>query len=87
MTATGTQSAVAVRIFHLIDTHNDRRLSSHRTLAAAVDADRKYQRAVKRANGQSSYIPTQYREGGSVKTWRTNSKPVDDDAVMCAYAD
>lgn len=68
-------------MYHLIDTFNDRRISSHRTLKAAIEADRKYDRAVKRANGQSSYIPTQYREGGNQRNWRTESKPVDIDDV------
>ncbi len=40
------------------DTFNDRTVSNHRSLDAAVKADRKFQRAIKRSNGQSSYIPT-----------------------------
>ena len=45
-------------MFHLIDTFNDRLISRHRTLLAAVKADLAYDRAVKRRNGNSSYIPT-----------------------------
>lgn len=32
--------------------------SQHRTLAAAVDANKRLQAAVKRANGSTSYLPT-----------------------------
>lgn len=45
----------------LYDTFNRRRISRHRTLEAAVRADRKLQRAVRRANGATSYLPTEYR--------------------------
>lgn len=33
-------------------------MSKHRTVEAAQEADRKFQRRVKAANGQGSYIPT-----------------------------
>lgn len=65
-------------MFHLIDTFNDRRISSHRSLEAAIKADRAYDRAVKRANGESSYIPTEYREGGNQRNWREQSVRVDE---------
>ena len=42
----------------LTDTFNDRTISTHRTIDAAVKAQIKHQRAVKRANGAHSYIPT-----------------------------
>ena len=42
----------------LLDTFNNVTISSHRTLAAAVKAQLAHARAVKRWNGQSSYIPT-----------------------------
>ena len=42
----------------LRDTFNDCVISRHRSLVAAVRADRLFQRKVKRANGRSSYIPT-----------------------------
>ena len=42
----------------LTDTFNGRTISRHRTVKAAVKADKAHNKAVKRANGQSSYIPT-----------------------------
>ncbi len=41
-------------------------ISGHRSLSAAVTASAKFSRAVRRANGQNSYIPTriEYRDGG-----------------------
>ena len=51
-------------MFELYDTFNGHTISRHRSIEAAVKADRKFQRAVKRANGDSSYIPTQIREDG-----------------------
>jgi hypothetical protein len=71
-------------MYHLIDTFNNRRISSHRTIEAMVKADNKYADAVARANGSSSYIPTQYRVGGSQRNWRTESSAVDIEAVMHA---
>ena len=43
----------------LRDTFNDRIISTHRTIEAAVKAEIRHAKAVKRANGKSSYIPTQ----------------------------
>lgn len=40
------------------DTFNKRTVSNHRTLLAAVKAERKFLKAVKRSNGKNSYIPT-----------------------------
>ena len=40
------------------DTFNDRTVSSHRTLLAAVKAKAKFNRSVRRSNGTNSYIPT-----------------------------
>lgn len=37
---------------------NDRVISRHRSLNAVAKANDRLQRAVKRANGQSSYMPT-----------------------------
>lgn len=37
---------------------NNKVLSRHRSLIAAAKANDKFQRAVKRANGRDSYIPT-----------------------------
>ena len=42
----------------LTDTFNGCTISRHRTVKAAVKADKAHNKAVKRANGQSSYIPT-----------------------------
>ena len=43
-------------MYILTDTFNDRELSKHRTLEGAVKAQRKHLRAVKRANGENSYL-------------------------------
>lgn len=45
-------------MYKLIDTFNNCTISRHRTVEAAVKADIRFQRAVKRANGTNSYIPT-----------------------------
>lgn len=44
--------------FTVVDTFNNTIRSTHRTLEAAVKAERRFGCAVKRANGASSYIPT-----------------------------
>ena len=46
------------QLYRVLDTCNDRTVSHHRTVYAAVRAKAKFLRAVRRANGQSSYIPT-----------------------------
>ena len=51
-------------MFELYDTFNGHTISRHRSIEAAIKADRKFQRAVKRANGSNSYIPTEIRENG-----------------------
>ncbi len=43
-------------------------MRSHRTLFAAIKSDAKFARAVERANGASSYIPTKLVHGG--RGWR-----------------
>jgi hypothetical protein len=45
-------------MYKLVDTFNDVVISRHKTLAAAAKADLRHNRAVKRNNGPSSYIPT-----------------------------
>lgn len=45
-------------MFNLIDTFNNVVISKHRTIRAAVDADIRHGRDVRRHNGASSYIPT-----------------------------
>jgi hypothetical protein len=46
-------------------------LSCHRSKAAAEEADGRVQRAVKRANGQASYLPTcvVWIRGGTAGAW------------------
>ena len=53
-------------MYELHDTFNDRLISSHRTLKAAVLAQRAHSSAVKSANGESSCIPTAITCGGDV---------------------
>lgn len=60
--------------FTLRDTFNDRLLSSHRSIETAVRASYRFARAVRRANGESSYIPTEIRCDGH----RLNDSQVDD---------
>jgi hypothetical protein len=45
-------------MYKLTDTFNDQLISRHRSLAAAVRAQIRHARAVRRNNGASSYIPT-----------------------------
>jgi hypothetical protein len=45
-------------MFALLDTFNDHVISRHRTIEAAVKADRRHQRSIKRMHGPASYIPT-----------------------------
>jgi hypothetical protein len=40
----------------LTDTFNNRQISTHRTIEAAVKAQAKHLRAVRRANGENSYL-------------------------------
>jgi|GEM_PF-3385033 len=42
----------------IYDTFNRIIISNHRSLRAAVLAERKFSRAAKRSNGANSYIPT-----------------------------
>lgn len=48
-------------MYRLFDTFSNCTISRHRTLEAAARADKRHQRMIRRANGQSSYIPTAYR--------------------------
>jgi hypothetical protein len=50
-------------MYHLIDMFNRAIISSHRTMEAAQKAEAAHHRAVKRACGQNSYIPTQILNG------------------------
>lgn len=47
-----------MKTYTLHDTFNDRTVSRHRSIEAAIRASYQFSRAVKRANGASSYIPT-----------------------------
>lgn len=44
--------------YRIYDTFNRRVVSNHRSLRTAVIAQDKFSKAVRRANGQNSYIPT-----------------------------
>ena len=46
-------------ILKRVDTFNSCTISNHRTIPAAVAAQRRHARAVRRKNGGNSYIPTQ----------------------------
>ena len=48
-------------MYRLYDTFGKATVSRHRTLEAMCRADKKYQRMIRRNNGQNSYIPTAYR--------------------------
>lgn len=50
----------------LNDTFNARTISSHDTIVAAREAQKRHSAAVKAANGTASYIPTEIKvvEGG-----------------------
>jgi len=50
--------------YTLHDTFNRTLISRHRTLEGAVKAGLFHARAVRRANGQNSYIPTEIRCDG-----------------------
>ena len=45
-------------MYLLRDTFGDYTISRHRTIEAAVKADKAHGRMIRKANGQSSYIPT-----------------------------
>jgi hypothetical protein len=45
--------------YTLEDTFNGRVVSRHRSLEAAVRASYRFARAIRRANGENSYIPTE----------------------------
>lgn len=45
-------------LYILRDTHNNKTISTHRSLEAAVIAERMFQVAEQMANGANSYVPT-----------------------------
>jgi hypothetical protein len=51
-------------MYTLVDTFNGYTISSHRTLANAVSASLRFSRSIRRANGASSYIPTEILRNG-----------------------
>lgn len=59
----------------LHDTFNDRTLSRHRTLIAAVRAQRKHLSLVEKRNGKGAYLTYAFREKG---------QPVDQHELMAA---
>ena len=54
--------------FTLRDTFNARNISNHRTLRAALEAERKFLGAVRRYNGPTSYVPTEILCNGDPMT-------------------
>jgi hypothetical protein len=60
-----------INTFNAMPGHLGAVQSFHRTEEAAEKADRALQKAIKRANGQSSYLPTIIREVGA-KAPRSN---------------
>lgn len=64
--------------YQLFDTFNKVVISRHNSLEAMVRAHKKHARMIRKANGQSSYIPTSYRNA--------DGTPIsDDDAQFCSY--
>jgi hypothetical protein len=47
-----------MKTYSLHDTFNDCEISRHRSIETAVRASLRFSHAVKRANGQNSFIPT-----------------------------
>lgn len=68
------------QLFRVRDTFNDRTVSSHRTVEAAVKSERKFSRAVKRANGANSWIPTRIEVRNDAGWWVS----ADHDEVMAS---
>lgn len=66
-------------MFHLIDTFNNRTISRHRTLVAAVRAKDRHSRDVVRYNGKSAFIPKKI-----VEIVNGEAVPVDYYAIMQA---
>lgn len=45
-------------MFHLIDTFNNKVISKHRSLEAALEAQNKFNKAIKNKHGANSFLPT-----------------------------
>lgn len=56
--------------YRIVDTFNDRVVSEHRTLRGATRAENRFIRAVKRANGRDSYIPTSIQQRNQSGAWQ-----------------
>ena len=63
----------------LIDTFNANHLSTHLSIMAAVKAQRRHLAAVKRANGQNSYLTYAFRY--------SDGTPVDGDEITAVRMD
>lgn len=55
-------------MYLLLDTFNHRVISRHLSLRTVFDARLRFDRAVTRANGNSSYIPTTIKREGEVRS-------------------
>jgi hypothetical protein len=55
--------------YRIYDTFNRRVVSNHLSLRAAVIAAAKFSRAVKRNNGENSYIPTRIEQPDTDGDW------------------
>jgi hypothetical protein len=55
--------------YRIYDTFNRCIISNHRSLNAAVIAAAKFSRAVKRNNGENSYIPTRIEQHDTEGDW------------------
>ncbi len=60
----------------LIDTFNDKQLSHHRTIEAAISARKRHLKAVKRANGKDSFLTYDIR--------RSDGEPMDEGELHTA---
>ena len=63
----------------LYDSFNDTKISTHRTLVGAVKAQRKHLAAVRRNNGQNSYVTYAFR--------LADGTPVDADEITLVRMD
>ena len=50
------------KMFCIYDTFNNKIVSQHRTVVAAIKADQKFKRTINRVHGKDSFIPTELRE-------------------------
>ena len=72
-------------MFAILDTFNNKIVSRHRTVRAASEANDRFQRAIRRNNGQSSYIPVDLRriaKGGQLERLGEDSPEMEE--WLCA---